>query len=67
MRPGTRIAGRYRIERKLAQGGMSAVFIAVDEKFEHRVALKLAFPETASFEDFRARFRREAVIGHMLG
>ncbi len=67
MRPGTRVANRYVIERKLAQGGMSAVFVAMDTKFDRMVALKLAFPETTDYESFRLRFRREAVIGAMLG
>ncbi|MBX3466919.1 MAG: SUMF1/EgtB/PvdO family nonheme iron enzyme [Planctomycetes bacterium] len=67
MRPGTRVANRYVIERKLAQGGMSAVFVALDTKFDRAVALKLAFPETTDYESFRLRFRREAVIGAMLG
>ena len=67
MRPGTRVANRYVIERKLAQGGMSAVFVAMDTKFDRAVALKLAFPESTDYESFRMRFRREAVIGSMLG
>ncbi len=67
MRQGEIVGGRYRVERRLAQGGMSAVFVATDTKFDRPVALKVAVAEAADFDDFKARFRREALIGHMLG
>lgn len=37
---GERVAGRYRIEALIAQGGMGAVYRAVDESSGKRVALK---------------------------
>ncbi|MBX3472675.1 MAG: protein kinase [Planctomycetes bacterium] len=65
--PGTRVAGRYLIERELARGGMGAVFVARDEKFSQRVALKLSEAGGGQVEQFEARFRREAELGNRLG
>ena len=61
------MAGRYRIERKLGQGGMSSVWVATDERFDCVVALKVATPRGAGVREFRGRFKREAVIGRLLG
>ncbi|TMC18454.1 MAG: tetratricopeptide repeat protein [Chloroflexi bacterium] len=41
MTPGTELAeGRYRIERAVAQGGMGAVYRAVDKRFNYPCAVK---------------------------
>jgi len=64
---GSLIARRYRIERLIGRGGMSQVFEATDTKFGAAVALKLASPPDEDFEEFLARFRREAKIGRLLG
>ncbi len=42
---GDLIAGRYRVERKLGQGGMGLVVQALDEQMGTRVAVKLLLPE----------------------
>ena len=58
------IAGRYRIERLLARGGMGTTYIAVDERaFERRVVIKV--PDALRSDDARARFVNEArqIIG----
>ena len=60
--PGTKVVGRYVVERELAQGGMGAVYVARDEKFDKRVALKIASGSGALYEEFKARFVREARI-----
>src|SRR5581483_4750968 len=65
--PGTIVAQRYRIERALASGGMGGVYVALDEKFRERIALKLATGAGFEHEVFKARFAREARIGSKLG
>ena len=40
--PGERLAGRFRIERLVAEGGMGVVYEAWDEKLERRIAVKCA-------------------------
>src|SRR5215813_3944415 len=51
--------GRYRILKKLGQGGMGAVYLAHDEQLDRQVALKVpSFPPGDS--DSMHRFHREA-------
>ena len=57
---GLLVDGRYRIERRLARGGMATVYIAHDERLDRPVALKVMHPHLAESADFVARFRREA-------
>ena len=42
------LAGRYRIERRLGEGGMATVFLANDLKHDRHVALKVLKPELAA-------------------
>jgi serine/threonine-protein kinase len=58
--PGTTLSGRYRLEARIAAGGMSTVYRAVDETLERVVAIKLMNREVATDSDQLERFRREA-------
>lgn len=55
--------GAYRITRRIATGGMGAVFLAerVDAQFEQQVAIKLVGTQTLA-ADAQARFRAERQI-----
>jgi len=57
---GTTLSGRYRLEARIASGGMSTVYRAFDETLERQVAVKLMNREVASDSDQLERFRREA-------
>lgn len=55
------LAGRYRLERRLAQGGMAEVWVADDLQLDRRVAVKWLKPSLATDPIVAERFRREAV------
>lgn len=57
---GTVIAGKYRLDRPLAQGGMGAVWTAFDTALEVPVAVKFMAPALARLPDLVGRFEREA-------
>src|SRR6201987_980256 len=48
---GTSLNGRYRLEARIAAGGMSTVYRALDETLERQVAVKLMNPVVAGGED----------------
>lgn len=54
------LAARYRLEERLAVGGMGTVHAAIDERLGRRVAVKILKAEFASDQAFVERFRREA-------
>jgi serine/threonine-protein kinase len=55
-------AGRYRILRSIAIGGMGAVYEVIHLETERRRALKVMLPHLAESEALRERFRREARV-----
>ena len=50
----------YRIERLLGQGGMARVYLALDEKLERHVAVKVLLPYLSEDDNVTRRFIREA-------
>ncbi len=66
LQPGDRIGERYRIEQLLGEGGMGAVYSAIDEKTSTPVAIKIVKPEFAESEITQARFAREARVATRL-
>jgi hypothetical protein len=54
------LAGKFRIERVLGQGGMGVVVAATHIQLDERVALKFLLPEALSNPEAVARFAREA-------
>src|SRR5437868_547470 len=60
------IAGRYRIERRLGVSGMSTVHLALDQRLERYVAIKLLAEHLADDPTFVSRFRREALAAARL-
>ncbi|HEY2407822.1 MAG TPA: serine/threonine-protein kinase [Polyangiaceae bacterium] len=60
VREGDVLAGKFRIERVLGQGGMGVVVAATHLQLDERVALKFLLPEAMSNPEAVARFAREA-------
>ncbi len=55
------LAQRYRLERRLAQGGMAEVWLGTDLSLTRQVAVKLLKPNLAADPVVAERFRREAI------
>jgi serine/threonine protein kinase len=58
--PGQLVAGKYRIDRLLGEGGMAFVFQATRMSSADTVALKVMAPDFAKDAELVARFDREA-------
>lgn len=67
-RVGTKIAERYRLERRIAAGGMGVVYEALDLATAERarVAVKILRPETLDVHDVVDRFQREAGLAQRI-
>src|SRR5262245_49724167 len=59
-RPGDLIAGKYRVERILATGGMGIIVAAHHTSLPQRVAVKFLLPAMLTLPNARERFLREA-------
>ncbi|HVW86007.1 MAG TPA: serine/threonine-protein kinase, partial [Bryobacteraceae bacterium] len=60
--PGELVAGRFRIVRFIAGGGMGEVYEAFDEGLQVRLALKTLRAELAMNAEALTRFRREVIL-----
>jgi serine/threonine-protein kinase len=66
-RAGQILGDRYRLERKLGQGGMGQVYLARHLRTGRPCAVKLLSPETASRREAILRFQQEAQVLGALG
>ena len=57
---GTVLDGRYRIESRIARGGMAKVYLAEDTRLERQVAIKIMHDHLADDGDYAVKFIREA-------
>ncbi|MEW1754738.1 Stk1 family PASTA domain-containing Ser/Thr kinase [Streptomyces angustmyceticus] len=57
---GQLLDGRYRVQARIAAGGMATVYQAVDTRLDRVLALKVMHPGLATDEAFVERFIREA-------
>lgn len=57
IQPGTLLQNRYRVSSQVGKGGMGEVYLATDERFQSKVAVKRTFYDDA---EMRKAFAREA-------
>src|SRR5690349_10622897 len=58
--PGTTLGGRYRLDERIAGGGMGDVWRGTDEVLGRTVAIKILLPSLLQEPGFAERFRGEA-------
>jgi len=54
--------GRYRVVERIGKGAMGAVYAAIDEHLDRRVAVKLMLAAFEEDNELRERFHREAKV-----
>jgi serine/threonine protein kinase len=65
LQPGSMFCGRYEIIRPVGAGGMGAVYLAKDPRFEDFfIALKVLYPGVIRSRESRERFRNEIVASY---
>ena len=64
--PGDLIAGRYRVLRKVAKGGMGEVYEVHDLELHSRVALKVISLKSAAKPNAAEMFRREILLARQV-
>ena len=52
----------YQIKEVLGHGGMATVYLAIQESFERKVAIKIMAEQLSSDASFKDRFLQEAKI-----
>jgi serine/threonine protein kinase len=64
--PGAVFAGDFVVERRLAEGGMGAVYVVEQRSTGHRRALKVMHPDIVADARNRERFTQEARVGALI-
>lgn len=64
---GRLLDGRYRIEDRIARGGMATVYLGTDTRLDRAVAIKVMHPGLGDDDEFARRFVREARSAARLG
>jgi serine/threonine protein kinase/tetratricopeptide (TPR) repeat protein len=64
--PGTLLADRYEIVKMLGEGGMGAVYKAMDRELDRIVALKVIRSELADKPDILQRFKQELILARLV-
>ena len=59
------LAGHYTIEREIARGGMATVFLALDQKHQRRVAVKVILPDIANSISGQRFLREIDIAAHL--
>jgi tRNA A-37 threonylcarbamoyl transferase component Bud32 len=54
------LSGRYRLEQKIGEGGMGAVYLGIDLELDRKVAVKLLMKNLVDDAEVVERFEREA-------
>ncbi len=67
LQPDTMLNNRYRLVALIGEGGMAAVYRAVDTRLGRDVAVKVLHPEYARDQPFLQRFQQEAEFAASLG
>lgn len=63
---GQTLGGRYRIDRRIGEGGMAHVLLARDLETDGEVAIKVLLPQLLGNQESAQRLQREAVIAMRL-
>lgn len=58
---GSVVSGRYRVVKRLGEGGMGQVYLAIHDAIEKKIALKVLRPEYSAKEEIITRFQQEAI------
>src|SRR6266404_2925796 len=66
LEPGTVLAERYEILKRLGEGGMGAVYKARDRELDKLLALKVIRPELAGHPDILRRFKQELILARQV-
>lgn len=61
------LAGRYRVERRIGEGGMGLVYEGVHREIDKRVAIKVLRDDLSKRPEVVARFRQEAKSASRIG